>query len=60
MNQAEHFIVIRVGIRTNAVILQGLGCAATTLVECSDESGFVSDFFELLVGIGHGNLFFRS
>ena len=55
----EHFVVVVVGIGSYAVIGQGLGSTASTLIQGSDESGFVSDLVKLLIVVGHGLIGFQ-
>jgi hypothetical protein len=54
MHNLEHFIVVTIGVGLDPVVSQGLGRAASALVEGGDESGFVVDLVELLIKIGHG------
>ena len=52
---AEHFFIVRPGVRRHAVKTQCLWCTAATLVQCSDESGCVFDLLELFC-VAHDSL----
>jgi hypothetical protein len=48
VHNREHLVIVRPGILVDAVEAQRLRRAAAALVERGDESGFCSDFLELL------------
>ena len=58
MYNIEHFIVVVIGVRLDALICQGLGRTASTLVQGGNEASFIFDLIELLIKIGHGFEYF--
>src|SRR5207248_647172 len=49
VHEAEHLLVVRVGVLVDAVLLQGVGRAPAALVERGDEPPPVPHLFELLL-----------